>query len=227
MSTGNSTPHLPEDYDAQIRKTIPYYDSFRQEIINLVSALGVPPKVWLDTGCGTGSMARLVLDRFPHTKLILADPSEDMLKVARRRLEGEDRVRILRPMPTQDLPGELDDTPDLITAVQCHHYLSRQERMRAVRACFDLLPSGGALITFENVRPLTAAGTEVSKRAWHDFLVANGRSPEEASSHLARFDTEYFPITVEEHLDLLRSTGFRTVEVLWMSYMQVGLYCIR
>jgi tRNA (cmo5U34)-methyltransferase len=38
---------------------------------------------------------------------------------------------------------------------------------------------------------------------------------------------EYFPITVEEHLDLLRNCGFGAVEMFWYSYMQAGFYCIK
>jgi tRNA (cmo5U34)-methyltransferase len=36
---------------------------------------------------------------------------------------------------------------------------------------------------------------------------------------------EYFPITIEEHLSLLREIGFEVIELLWFSYMQAGFYC--
>ena len=56
--TKNSTPYLPEDYDAKISYVIPYYLSFHQETINFVKSLPTIPKVWIDTGCGTGSLVR-------------------------------------------------------------------------------------------------------------------------------------------------------------------------
>lgn len=34
-------------------------------------------------------------------------------------------------------------------------------------------------------------------------------------------------ITIEEHLTLLRNSGFRVVEILWRSYLQAGFYCIK
>lgn len=225
MSSGNSTPHLPEDYDLQVRKVIPYYDSMHLETINLIRSLRPIPRSWLDTGCGTGALVRLAHELMPDTSFILVDPSTTMLEVARDRFKGEERVRFLRPLRTQDLRGELDETPDLITAIQCHHYLTRVERERAVQTCHDLLARDGTFITFENVRPLTDMGIDIGLRNWSFFQSRNGRSQEEIVSHMARFDKDYFPITIEEHIEMLRGIGFHSVELLWYSYMQAGLYC--
>ena len=225
--TGNSTPHLPEDYNLQVRRTIPHYDTMHSETINLARALDRPPRFWLDTGCGTGAMVEQALRLLPDTEFILADPSQRMLDVARGRFHREGRVGILRPMRTQDLAGELGETPDLITAVQCHHYLARRDREKAVEVCFGLLPKDGAFISFENVRPFTAAGIKIGKRNWGNFQKRNGKDEAEAEAHLARFDREYFPITAEEHLDILQRTGFSSVELLWYSHMQAGFFCIR
>jgi tRNA (cmo5U34)-methyltransferase len=219
--------YLPGHYDSHIAQTIPYYDLIHKEIIDLVLSLDSQPRLWLDTGCGTGSLVKNALDRFPSTQFLLADPSESMLGQARHKFEGQERVRFLSPACSQELRGQVCEEPDLITAIQCHHYLSKGERKRAVAACSDLLPSGGAYITFENVRPLTERGIELVKRRWERFQVERGKCEAEAKAHLDRFDKEYFPITVEEHLELYRNTGFRTVELLWYSYMQAGFYCIK
>jgi tRNA (cmo5U34)-methyltransferase len=62
---------------------------------------------------------------------------------------------------------------------------------------------------------------------WKHFQLSQGRDKETVEKHLQRFDVDYFPITVEEHLSLLRKTGFSTVEMLWLSYMQAGFYCVK
>ena len=137
------------------------------------------------------------------------------------------RLEFLIASPTQEFSQKLEEKPDVITAIQCHHYLSREDRTKASKVCYDLLSEGGVYITFENTRPLTEEGITIGKRYWRNFQLSSGRSEEEVEKHLERFDTEYFPITVEEHLKLLRETGFRTVELFWYSYMQAGFYCIK
>ena len=90
-----------------------------------------------------------------------------------------------------------------------------------------LVKSGGVFVTFESIRPLTERGTEIGKARWQNYQIAAGKSPEQARRHLGRFGNEYFPLTVEEHLDLLRECNFSTVEILWYSYMQAAFYCIK
>jgi tRNA (cmo5U34)-methyltransferase len=110
MKFDNSTPHSAEKYDSQIRCIIPYYDSFHEETINLIKATQIEPQTWLDTGCGTGTFAERALAAFPKTHFILADPSEEVLLVAKKKFahitararalstssEIESKVEILR-----------------------------------------------------------------------------------------------------------------------------------
>jgi tRNA (cmo5U34)-methyltransferase len=227
--TKNSTPYLPEDYDAKTSNVMSYYLSFHQKIINLVKSLSSSPKIWMDTGCGTGSLVSKAIAEFPHTKFRLLDPSEGMLDQARKKMFSYPRGRLefLKASPTQEFSQNLKENPDVITAIQCHHYLSRENRAKATRVCYDLLKEGGIYIIFENIRPSTKDGTAIGKQYWVNFQLSHGIDEKEIQKHLERFDTEYFPLTVEENLELLRATGFKTVELFWYSYMQAGFYCIK
>lgn len=89
----NKTPHMASVYDRQVIQTIPEYNLFHGQIIDLVSAYNDSPGVWLDTGCGTGTLVIKALDQFKDTSFILADPSGDMLSIAKTKLAGNDRVK--------------------------------------------------------------------------------------------------------------------------------------
>jgi tRNA (cmo5U34)-methyltransferase len=214
-------------YDEQIRSILPYYDSFHQETINLVKAMRSDPRVWLDTGCGTGSFVERALNHFPDTRFILADPSAEMLNEARKKLSGSRRITFLKSNCTQELSFEGLQNIDVITAIQSHHYLSADDRAKATQVCRDLLNEEGIYITFENIRPMTDLGVAAGKRNWKSFQLSAGRDPETVEGHLRRFDTMFFPLTVEEHISMLREAGFSAVELLWYSYMQAGFYCVK
>ncbi len=228
MEFDNASPHLAEDYDLKVRITIPYYDAFHSETINFVKATKKEPKTWLDTGCGTGTFVEKALDAFPNTHFILADPSEKMLGIAKKKLANvaDGRVEFLKSACTQDL-GELGEELDIVTAIQSHHFMAGDERAKATKTCFDLLERGGVYVTFENVRPMTPQGIAIGKEYWKSFQLAKGRDAATVENHLSRFDSEYFPITIMSHLSLLRNTGFSSSEILWYSYMQAGLYAIK
>jgi tRNA (cmo5U34)-methyltransferase len=224
----NVTAHSASEYDKQVLNTIPYYDKFHEETINLVKAYLPQPKTWIDTGCGTGVLIQKCLKAFDETLFILSDPSESMLLSAKQKLsEYTNRVEFLDPVATQDISPSFFKKPDVITAIQAHHYLSASDRIKATEVCFDLLNAGGIYITFENISPMTESGIEIGKQNWGNYQLSRGKTKEQVENHLDRFGKEYFPITIEEHLDLYRHCGFKAVEMFWYSYMQAGFYCIK
>jgi tRNA (cmo5U34)-methyltransferase len=220
----NATPYNADQYDRQVRMTIPYYDAIHEEILTFVKVQYPRPKTWLDTGCGTGSFVRKAQALFPDTEFFIADPSEGMLTKASQTLAGC-RYSLISRCGTADLPGITSRRFDVITAIQCHHYCAGEERNAAVRACFSLLDDGGFFITSENIRPFSDEGIARSLSYWGGFQRRAGRNEGEVKDHLNRFDHEYFPITVTEHLQCYRDAGFSVAEILWLSYLQSVFWC--
>jgi len=223
----NASAHTSMSYDAQVRSTIPYYDSFHKETIHLIKRIARSPRLWIDTGCGTGNLVAKALGDFPDTTFLLADPSKEMLAVARSKFKNMKHVEFLSPASTEELSSIVGKKADIITSIQAHHYLSRDMRRRATKTCYELINEGGVYVTFENVRPFSRKGIKIGKANWTAYQIECGKSREEAYRHIDRFDKEYFPITIEDHLQLYRDCGFAAVELFWYSYMQAGFYCLK
>jgi len=107
-------------YDSNIVNVLPYYTEFHAQVMDLVKTMGLNAPEWLDTGCGTGTLALRALSENNSIRFTLADPSAQM-----------------------------------------------------------------------------------------------------------RRGVEVFPITIEEHLKLLKECGFTSVNVLWQSYLQAGFWAIK
>ena len=221
----NATSHRSREYDGGVRATIPCYDSFQEATIDLLSVVLPEPARWLDTGCGTGNLIAQVRGFFPGTGFVLADPSPDMLEVAREKLFGAPEIEFVQGgTQSLDLP---DGSFDVVTAMMCHHYGTKSDRRAAMLNCLRMLRKGGVCVVFENIRPRTAGGLVVGLERWRRFQERSGKSPESVARHLGRFDRALFPITIAEHLALYEEIGFETVEVLWASWMQAGFYMLR
>lgn len=223
----NASAHRAADYDTVIEATIPYHGSFLQEALRFTRANLPAPSLWLDTGCGTGTLVEQAVKTFPATRFVLADPSEAMLEQARLKLGATGgRVWFLPPSGSERLNvGERRF--DVVTAIQCHHYLDANGRRAAVATCHRALRGGGLFIAFENIRPSPPPATGFAMKYWKAYQLEMGRAPEVVEAQLARFDREYFPITVDAHLELLREVGFETVGLLWYSYMQAGVFGLK
>lgn len=227
-ATDNTSSHISSLYDDQVRNTIPYYDAFHTETIRLVKAVNPRPRVWVDTGCGTGTLAGKAAAALPDTSFILADPSPEMLAISESKVRSfAERITILPPCDSAGIGRELHGRADVVTAIQAHHYLSRDGRKRATETCRELLSAGGIYITFENIRPRESEGIRTGMAVWKQFQLSQGKPEESVNAHLERFDREYFPITADEHIALLKETGFMQVEMFWYSVMQAGFYAIK
>lgn len=215
----NSTPFDVAEYDKQIKKTLPFYEEMVQQIVDIVRLLDLQSLQWLDLGCGTGKMARTALGSFDIKKMVCIDVEKEMLEKA-EILCTDEKVEFLQ-CDVRELPYQ--EMFDIVTAVQVNHYFVRDERIAAIKNCYEALKENGIYISFENFAPDSEEGAKLFLGRWRQFQIAHGRNEEEADSHIGRYGRDYFPLTIPEAIELLKDCGFRMVEILWVSYMQVGI----
>lgn len=202
---------------------MPYYDDFFENIVSTVRACPNPPKSWLDVGCGTGKTGEYVLKSFDIERFVFCDNSEEMLNIARGRFSAENTEFVLADVRELAFRNEFD----IVTAVQVNHYFKGEERALAVKKCFEALKTGGMFISFENFATYSEVGQRLYLDRWKSFQLEQGKSPAACEEHIGRYNKEYFPITLSEQLQLMRDCGFRSAEILWLSYMQAGFLGIK
>lgn len=214
-----STPFDVAEYDRQIKRTLPFYEEMFQQVVDIVRILNLQSIRWLDVGCGTGKMARIALDNFDIQKMVCIDVENEMLERAESFCNNE-KVEFLQ-CDVRELPYQ--EIFDIVTAVQVNHYFKKDERMAAIKKCYDSLEENGIYISFENFAPDSEEGARLYLERWRQFQIVNGKSKVEADLHIERYGRDYFPIMISESIELLRECGFRMVEIFWVSYMQVGI----
>jgi len=220
----NKSAFNVNQYDENIRKVIPLYDEIYQQIFSLINAYYGDEKISvLDTGCGTGTFGLKACESLNLSELVLCDPSEKMLADAKLKLQ--DNLCEFMCIGSESL--DFENRFDIVTAIQSHHYFDRQTREKAVANCFRALKSGGLFICFENTAPCSETGRDIMLKRLENFGLQAGRTFDEVKSHSVRYNKEFFPVTVKEHLELLNKTGFKVSELFWHSYMQSGFYAIK
>ena len=215
----NSTTFNMAEYDKQIKRTLPFYEEMFQQIVDIISLLDLQSIKWLDVGCGTGKMARTALEIFEIEKMLCIDVEQEMIKRAESFCD-EENVEFLQS-DIRELPYQ--EIFDVVTAVQVNHYFKKAERMAAIKKCYSVLKDDGIYISFENFAPDSEEGARLYLERWRQFQIVNGKSKVEVDLHIERYSRDYFPVTISESIELLKECGFRMVEILWVSYMQVGI----
>lgn len=211
------------EYDSQIKKTIPYYEEFYQQIVGIAEVQFCKPIRWLDVGCGTGKMAEAAFENINVEKFVFCDDSPQMIEIAKKRFQRQNTEFF----NTSILALDWSEQFDMITAVQVLHYFQKEERMIVIQKCYKALCNNGIFITFENFAPNSGAGQDLFLERWKLYQLSQGRSEEECDNHIARYGKKYFPITIIESMEILNQSGFRCVEIIWLSNMQVGIMGIK
>ncbi len=200
------------------------YAEFRMTVPNIVREHVPNPKIWLDTGCGTGGSACTFVNRFPNTQFVLADPSSENIAIAKQTMHGEQRCLYVTN-PTDKLNFG-DETLDVVTSMFAHHYCRNiEERKTATENCYRMLKRGGIFIVSEHVTHPNNQNEMDSE--WKEYMMSSGLSEEEADEMISNRNSVYFPISESAYTDLLKGIGFTEVHVFWSTCSDVGLYAVK
>lgn len=210
-------------YDREIKQTLPYYDEFYEQVIELVKNLKYNPVRWLDIGCGTGKMGSVAFENVDLEKFVFCDSSEEMIRIAKERFKCYNAEFSVCDVQKLVYANEFD----VITAIQVNHYFHMDERKIALQNIYEALKDNGVFVSFENFAPFTDLGKRVYLEKWKKYQMKQGKSVEECEKHIKRYGEDYFPVSIPENMELMRNCGFKVVEILWLSNMQVGLWGIK
>lgn len=219
----NKSAFNSSEYDRKIKQTLPYYDEFYKQIVELVKTFHHNAVRWLDVGCGTGKMGSIAFKNVELEKFVFCDSSEKMIRIVKERFNCQSADFSVCDVQKLDYTNEFD----VITAIQVNHYLHKDERITALQKCYDALKDNGLFISFENFAPFTDLGKSVYLEKWKRYQMKQGKSLEECNEHIKRYGKDYFPISISEHIQRMKNCGFRSVEILWLSNMQVGFWGVK
>jgi trans-aconitate 2-methyltransferase len=80
----------------------------------------------IDAGCGTGRVTELLLEKLPEGTMLAVDKSGAMVEAARRRFEGDPRVRVER----QDLLElEVREPVGVVFSTAAFHWIKDHDRL--------------------------------------------------------------------------------------------------
>jgi len=208
-------------FDERVVKVVPYY---KEMLEALVTAIPFPPgqpiKV-ADLGCGTGTVASLVKQRFPKARILCVDMSQNMLDTARKKLKGAKGADFaLAELGVYEFKGRYDA---IVSSLALHHIIPGKDKTAVYKRIYSALKKGGIFVNADIIisKHKTIQGRYMKK--WEKFVLESF-SKEQARANYERYKREDRPCVLLEEMEVLKETGFRYVEVLW-KYYNFATYC--
>lgn len=183
-------------------------------IANAAAVTNPQATVACDLGCGAGNYTLKLLDRLPDLQMTMIDLSQPMLERARERVQSVAKhpVNLIQEdMRAVDFGSERYDI--LMAAATLHHLRTDAEWRQVFQNIFQGLKPGGSFWICDLIDDSTPSVTKQMWDRWSDYLVAlNGEDYRDGVfDYVDREDT---PKPLMWQVDLLKSVGFQTIEIL-------------
>ena len=188
------------------------------------------PSRWSSFCCGSGDLARLLLERLPGVRLTALDGSPKMLAETRQRCAAyAERLDLqafdLAATGWRSFPA----APDAICSSLAVHHLEGPEKRQLFQDLFAALRPGGVFVLADLIRPASAAGWQIAAVDWDRAVAARSQAlygDDRAQRRFEELRWNYFrwpddngidhPSTVAEHIQWLSECGFEAVELHWL-----------
>jgi tRNA (cmo5U34)-methyltransferase len=168
----------------------------------------------LDIGCGAGNYTLKLLQFLPLRDVTLIDLSRPMLDRAMERIAAAASLKVSAvqcDIRDATLPAEAFDVA--VAAATLHHLRTEDEWVRVFGAVHQALTPGGSFWISDLVAHQNPAIEELMGRRYGEYLAAlkGAEYRDQVFRYIAAEDT---PRPLAWQLELLRASGFRSVEVL-------------
>ncbi len=216
--------HFDEEakiYDELITGIIPYYREMVEALVDAIPVSGDSDVKVLDLGCGTGTVAGKIKERYPGASVTCMDVAPNMLEEAKERLKGYDNLDFVQG-DFYSLSEE-ESYHVIVSSLALHHLESDEDKKQNYRSIYRALKKGGAFYNADIVSGPGEFTHRLYLEKWKEHMRKSFSEEEIEKEMIPRHKREDRPTTIFNHLKWLQETGFKEVEVVW-KYYQLAVY---
>ncbi len=227
-------------FDDMLGRSIPGYLQMRELVYDLGKCFINDDNCnIIDLGASRGESASAFIDspEFAQANYYLSEVSEPMLDQMRERWGGQQNIHPVSfdlRRNHRDIAAAIADPyrhmvhggvapllpytkhpTTLVQAILTLIFVPINFRQSIIQGVYDGLAPGGAFIMVEKVLGNTARTQDMLVDSYHEYKNRHGYSWESIERKRAALEGVQVPVRSEENLAMLRSAGFRHVEIFW------------
>lgn len=233
-------------FDDMLERSIPGYTTMRDLVFRLGKTFLKDPCNVIDLGASRGEAAARFIQHFPECQFYLSEVSKPMLEEMHDRFDGFCNVHpcaydlrksakdiavdvdVPQYMCGHNTVSNIEILPTrLVLGILTLIFVPVNFRQSIIQGVHDGLAPGGAFFMVEKVLGNSAYMQELLVEAYHEYKHDNGYSWEDIERKRASLEGVQVPLRHEENLEMLRSAGFKHVEVFHRNLNFAGYIAIK
>jgi len=209
------------EFDEIILKLIPHYKDMIDALISSIPFERDDSIKVLDLGCGTGTITKTLKEKFKNAHATCLDIAENMVEMAKFKLhEYNDIIYVVGDFYDYDFTEKYDV---IVSSLALHHLVTDEDKKEFYKKIYDALAQGGVFVNADAVLGPNKCLQEIYTTKWKEFMNLSISMEEIEEKWIPAAETEDHPAKLIDHLDWLRDTGFKDVDVIW-KYYHIAVY---
>jgi tRNA (cmo5U34)-methyltransferase len=203
-------------FDRNIVKIIPYYDQMVSALTDSVNFDNDSAIRIIDLGCGTGTVAKKISEKFPNSKIICLDIASNMIDIAKHKLSGHKNAEFI----TGDFSRiDYNDKFDVVvSSLALHHIENDILKKEFYYKIYNSLTDSGIFINADVVLASTDFLQNTNINRWIEFMNKMVPKDKILNYWIPKYKAEDRPARLTDQLKWLEEIGFKSVDVIWKYY---------
>jgi len=207
-----------EEFDKTILKLIPHYTEMIKALVMAIPFEKDKEINVIDLGCGTGTIAHKVKTTFPNSHISCLDIAENMIKMAKTKI-GENNEFFINDFYQFIFDKKYDV---IISSLALHHLENDEDKKMFYVKIYDALTEGGVFYNADVVLGSNSHLQDLYMEKWKAFMGKKVLLDEIENKWIVNYKAEDRPTSLMNHINWLKDTGFKNIDVVWKYYN----YCV-
>jgi tRNA (cmo5U34)-methyltransferase len=222
------TAKVADVFDDMVSRSVPFYEELQRMSCELAADFAKPNTNLYDIGCSTATTL-LALDELvePSVRFVGIDNSESMLAKARQKVVASGSGRPMDFVAADIHQGIVIEDASVVTMLLTLQFVRPLYRDRVMQRIYNGLSDQGCLILVEKLTSEDTLFNRLFIGHYYDFKRRNGYSETEIAQKREALENVLIPYRLEENFELLKSTGFRSVECFFRWYNFCGIVAVK
>lgn len=216
-------------FEEMLKRSIPAYADMRDLVTRIGKRYVKRKTAIVDLGCSTGEAIKPFIQAFgAQNQYKLYDVSKPMLEKARERYMNWMNVGLL-DVQEMDIRNGLPKNiyASLILSVLTLQFTPIEYRQKIISSIYDSLEPGGALILVEKVLGTNYTLDSMLVDEYYKIKAENAYTQEQILAKRKSLEGVLVPITAKWNEDLLKDSGFSSVDCFWRYLNFAGWVAIK
>jgi tRNA (cmo5U34)-methyltransferase len=215
-------------FDDMVSRSVPFYNEMQRMVSELAADFATPGTSLYDLGCSTATTLLALNETVdPSVRFVGMDNSQEMLAKAAEKVRAANPSRAIEFMEADLHSAFLIEKASVVTMLLTLQFVRPLFRERTIRTILNGLQEQGCLILIEKLTSEDSTFNRLFINHYFSFKRRNGYSDLEIARKREALENVLIPYRLSENFELLRGTGFRSVELFFRWYNFCGIIAVK